>query len=111
VDDKLGQILIEMNLISREQLQDALIAQQQINLTSQKKFKLGEVLLFAETIRLPDLQAALRKQTFKADQSRDLVVAAKRKQREDQMEYLKNASGPSEDTFLGRLKSFFRSPK
>lgn len=108
MDDKLGQILIEMELITREQLEEALIAQRQLNLSSAKKFKLGEMLLFSQAIRLSDLQAALRRQTSKASASRDAIVDSRRKQREEELQSLKEASSPAEDTFLGRLKGLFQ---
>lgn len=106
MDDKLGQILLEMKLITKEQLEEALLSQREMNAKGGRQFKLGEVLLFTETISLPQLQNALRRQTGKAERSREIVVAAKRREREAALQ-MQRDSEREESTFLGRLKSLF----
>ncbi len=111
MDEKIGKILIDMKLITQEQLEEALRAQMETNLKSVRKFKLGEILLFSEVITLPQLQGALRQQTLKANQSRDHAMDAKKKARESDFGSLRSDAkklSEQEDTFLGRLKSFIK---
>ncbi|PIR23430.1 MAG: hypothetical protein COV44_02840 [Deltaproteobacteria bacterium CG11_big_fil_rev_8_21_14_0_20_45_16] len=76
-DDKIGQILLQENLVTTRDIAEALQQQKVLEIQSKRKFKLGEILLFMEKISLPQLQGALLKQTNKAMQSREQSVKAK----------------------------------
>jgi len=59
---KLGQILLAKNFIKQEDLVKTLQQQEQINATSKRQFKLGELLLFAKKINIAQLQVSLEAQ-------------------------------------------------
>ncbi len=106
MDEKLGRILIDLKLINAEQLEEFLVAQKQLEVAHGKKLKLGQLLLLSETVTLPQLQTALRRQVHKAHESRGHAIEARRKDRAEEMKNIKNDE-PKEDTFMGRLKSLF----
>jgi len=76
-DDKIGQILLQENLVTTKDIAGALQQQKILEIQSKRKFKLGEILLFMQKISLQQLQGALLKQTNKAMQSREQSVKAK----------------------------------
>jgi len=108
MDEKLGRILIDLKLINAEQLEQVLVAQKQLEVTHGKKMKLGQLLLLSEVITLPQLQAALRHQVHKAQESRGHAIEARRKDRAEEMKSIVKTDEPKEDTFMGRLKSLFQ---
>ena len=59
---RLGELLIEANVIQPKQLAVALNEQNRLNGSSKRKFKLGEILLFLNYIKLGNLHATLKSQ-------------------------------------------------
>lgn len=59
---KLGEILIEKAVITKDKLAMAILAQRDINARSNRKFRLGEVLLIQKSLNLNALHDALRNQ-------------------------------------------------
>lgn len=62
---KLGQILIQMNLLNLEDLKNALVTQEKMSFGA-TKFKLGEILIFHRKINSSQLQEALSLQKISA---------------------------------------------
>jgi len=78
-DKRLGDIFVELGFISELQLAEAVSIQQQLNSESQRKFRLGEVLLFKKAITITQLHEGLRAQTAKAAEIRKEVAAIKKR--------------------------------
>ena len=79
-DRKLGEILVSMGFISELQLAEAMATQAELNGgASNRRFKIGEVLLFKKAIQMNQLHEALRAQTSKASSIRkDIQVMVKK---------------------------------
>ncbi len=59
---KLGQILMEQNAVSSQQLAQAMALQMAHNSMAAKKLRIGEILLLQKIVDLPQLHEALRVQ-------------------------------------------------
>ena len=57
---KLGQILLEKNAVSSQQLAQAMALQMAHNAMAVKKLRIGEILLLQKILALPQLHEALR---------------------------------------------------
>lgn len=76
-DRKIGQILLEMKLVSVEKLAEVMQMQAQMKAKGEPALKLGQMLVALKLITLEQLQGALRQQTNKAQENREMVQKAK----------------------------------
>lgn len=120
-DQKIGQILLEDQIVSSLDLAQALEEQKKLEKKTSRRFKLGEVLLFMQKITLPQLHQALQKQRQKADSSRRFAQMAQKKQIEDQettekmresfaqFKNLNAKASEEESSFLTKLSGLFKA--
>lgn len=108
-DKKLGQILVEYNFITTEQLAEAMAEQAQVNAQGGKKFKLGEILLFKNLVTIQQLHTALRQQTKKAELSRISSVQAKQRSDDSRINRMsRKPTPPPEPTGFQKFLNFFK---
>ena len=107
-DRKLGQILVNMNVLTIEQLSQALAAQEVQKSKGQPPMKLGLLLLFSNMITKEQLEGALRKQTGKAKDSRDMVMKARRKELENKRDAEAIETSGKSDSWVSSIFSVFK---
>ncbi len=76
-DKKLGQILLELKLVTVNQLARALYIQEMMKANKQPLIKLGQILVSQGVLTLDQLKDTLRRQTHKMDETRKLILNAK----------------------------------
>lgn len=74
---KLGELLVKRKIISASELKWALEQQLHLNATSKRKFRLGEVLLFAKLINTQQLSELLLEQKPRTDKDKSQLEAFK----------------------------------
>ena len=100
-DRKIGQILIDLKLVTLEQLAQALYLQKQMAAAGQTVPKLVHILVFQKVLTLPQLQEALRRQTQKAEVTKKLISQAKEELEEQRVSRMKTKFQPSPEEKKG----------
>lgn len=107
---QLGQVLIQLKLVSLEKIAEALAQQKEMKARGQKVFRLGEILLFMKAISVAQLHTALRHQHRKDHEVAKMVQQMK-KERDElkrlERERLKNAD--DENTISKKISTGFRN--
>ena len=75
---RLGDLLIEDKRITQAELSKVLAQQEQLNATSKRKFKLGEILLFMKLITRPELEDYLKRQKPRTRDQIDILRGVKK---------------------------------
>lgn len=109
IDKRLGQILVERNIISLKQLSAALYSQQEMKAKGGRVFKLGEILLFTEQLNMDQLRGALSSQVNRARESRAATAKMKEKHEAEvrQNNYRRLKQAEKNKGFFSKLLSKF----
>lgn len=107
-DKRLGSILVELDLVTKTDVQMALRTQRELSFRNSQVPKLGHILLYAKRIKMEDLHAALRKQSQKAEAIRRKSEESMRTKKEleeiyGQASKIKKAKESQSESFWQRL--------